>query len=220
MYLPRHFAMGDPAAVDLARAVGVGHLITVGDDGRPDGSFIPFLVDEDSSGLVVTAHIAATNPQRHAVEQSQPALLVVTGPDAYVSPSVYPSKREHGRVVPTWNYAIVHLHGRLRCVDDPADLLAIVTRLTDLHEAPLAQPWAVSDAPPDFIDGQLRAIVGLELRVSTVEGKAKLSQNRPAPDHDAVRSSFLDGTPRQREVGDMMTHDGNTPPIHGQHADQ
>ncbi|MFZ9628578.1 MAG: FMN-binding negative transcriptional regulator [Ilumatobacteraceae bacterium] len=202
MYVPQHFTMADAAAADLAAGVGVGHLITSGD--RLDSSFVPFLLDRTDDGLVVRAHLAAANPQRHAVAAGADALLIVHGPDAYVSPGHYPSKKDHGRVVPTWNYAIVHLHGNLRQVEGREDLLRIVEQLTDRHEATRAVPWSVSDAPPDFIDGQLAAIVGLELRVTTIEGKSKLSQNRPAPDREAVRAAFLAGDSRQQAVGRMM----------------
>lgn len=204
MYVPRYFAMDDRSAIDLASAIGVGHLVTTDDTGRPDSSFVPFLVDESPDGLVVRAHIAAANPQRHSVENGGRALLIVTGPDAYVSPGVYLTKREHGRVVPTWNYVVVHLHGHLRRLDHELDLLSIVSRLTDRHEASRPVPWAVTDAPVDFIEAQLRAIVGLELHVSSIEGKGKLSQNRPDADRAAVRADFIDGTPRQREVGEIM----------------
>ncbi len=203
MYVPRHFEMSADDATALAGTVGVGHLVTSTDAGL-DSSFVPFLVDRVNGDLVVRAHIAAANPQRHAVAASTEALLIVQGPDAYVSPSLYPSKAEHGRVVPTWNYAIVHLHGHLQLVDDHDRLLDLVTRLTELHEGRRETPWAVSDAPAEFIDGQLKAIVGIEMTVERIEGKAKLSQNRGEPDRVAVRAAFLDGDERRRRVGEMM----------------
>ena len=203
MYVPQHFALATDDAVGLAAEIGVGHLVT-SHDGGLDSTFVPFIVERRGDTLVARAHLAAANPQRHAVAAGATALLIVHGPDAYVSPGHYPSKREHGRVVPTWNYAVVHLHGTLRLVDDRDALLSTVSDLTDRHEASTADPWKVTDAPDEFIDGQLKAIVGLELLVSRVDGKAKLSQNRPEPDHDAVRTAFLAGDPRQREVGEMM----------------
>jgi transcriptional regulator len=228
VYVPRHFEMSVDDAAALAGAVGVGHLVTSTDAGL-DSSFVPFLVDRVDGDLVdgdlvdgdrvdrdrvdgarvdgdlvVRAHIAAANPQRHAIAAGAAALLIVQGPDAYVSPSLYPSKAEHGRVVPTWNYAIVHLHGHLRLVDDHHRLLDLVTRLTDLHEGRRLAPWAVSDAPAEFLDGQLRAIVGIEMTVERIKGKAKLSQNRAEPDRAAVRAAFLDGDERHRHVGEMM----------------
>lgn len=203
MYLPRHFEMSAVDAVELAKHVGVGHLVTA-DGSRLESTLIPFVLDDLEGRLVVLAHIAAANPQRHAIAAGSAGLLIVHGPDTYVSPSLYPSKAEHGRVVPTWNYAIVHLHGTLRLVDQHDKLLSQVTRLTDLHESRRDAPWSVDDAPSDFIDGQLKAIVGLEMHVEAIEGKAKLSQNRPAPDRSAVRAALLAGNERQNEVGEMM----------------
>ena len=203
MYLPRHFEMSVDDAVGLARHVGVGHLVTA-DNSRLESTLIPFVLDHVDDRLVVLAHIAAANPQRHAIAAGAAGLLIVHGPDAYVSPSLYPSKEEHGRVVPTWNYAIVHLHGSLRLVDEHDALLSQVTRLTDIHESRRDAPWSVDDAPSGYIDGQLNAIVGLEMHVDTIEGKAKLSQNRPAPDRSAVQAALLAGNERQNEVGAMM----------------
>lgn len=203
MYVPHHFEMTADASLDLAAAVGVGHLVTV-TDGRIDSTFLPFLIDRGPNGTVVRAHLAIANAQRHAVTDRSSALLIVHGPDSYVSPGVYPSKREHGKVVPTWNYALVHLRGRLEVIDESDQLRTLVSDLTDLHERDRDQPWAVDDAPSDFIDLQLKAIVGLELHVTEVEGKAKLSQNRAEPDRSAVRAAFVDGTTREREVGEMM----------------
>lgn len=203
MYVPQHFALAFDDAVDLAAEIGVGHLVTTSASGL-DSTFLPFIVERRGDTVVVRAHLAVANPQRHAVAEGATALLIVHGPDAYVSPGHYPSKHEHGRVVPTWNYAVVHFHGTLRLVDGRDALLRTVSDLTDRHEASATEPWKVTDAPDEFIDGQLKAIVGLELVVTRVDGKAKLSQNRPVTDHDAVRTAFLDGTPRQHEVGRMM----------------
>lgn len=203
MYLPRHFEMSAVDAVGLAKHVGIGHLVTALES-RLESSLIPFVLDDIEGRLVVRAHIAAANPQRHAIAAGSAGLLIVHGPDTYVSPSLYPSKAEHGRVVPTWNYAVVHLHGSLRLVDQHDKLLSQVTRLTDLHESRRDASWSVEDAPPGFIDGQLRAIVGLEMHVDVIEGKAKLSQNRPAPDRSAVRAALLAGNERQNDVGSMM----------------
>jgi len=203
MYLPRHFEMSTVDAVGLARQVGVGHLVTA-DNSRLESTLVPFVLEQSGDRIVLLAHIAAANPQRHAIEAGCAGLLIVHGPDSYVSPTLYPSKGEHGRVVPTWNYAIVHLHGSLRLVNQRDRLLALVTQLTDIHESLRNEPWSVNDAPADFIDGQLRGIIGFEMHVDTVEGKAKLSQNRPAGDRSAVRDALLTGTARQRGVGEMM----------------
>ena len=132
------------------------------------------------------------------------ALLIVQGPDTYISPSWYPSKAETHRVVPTWNYVIVQVHGSVRLIEDAERLRQIVTELTDSHEAGRDQPWAVSDAPDEFVDAQLRAIVGLEIIVDRILGKAKLSQNRSQPDRAAVTTVLRQGDAQQRAVGEMM----------------
>ena len=203
MYLPRHFEMSAVDAIALARQVGVGHLVTA-HSSRLESTLVPFVLDEFDGHLVVLAHIAAANPQRHAIAAGAAGLFIVHGPDAYVSPSVYPSKVEHGRVVPTWNYAIVHLRGSLRLIDHPDRLLSQVTRLTDLHESRRDAPWSVDDPPSGFIDGQLKAIVGLEMHVDVIEGKAKLSQNRNEADRSAVRAALLARNDGDNEVGAMM----------------
>jgi transcriptional regulator len=204
MYVPRHFEMSEVDALALARHVAVGHLVT-NHNSHIESTLLPFAVEYLDDRLVVVGHIAAANPQRQAIENGCAGLLIVHGPDAYVSPSLYPSKADGGRVVPTWNYALVHLRGPLHVVDQPDKLLALVSTLTTLNEAHRDAPWSVNDAPADFIDGQLKAIIGFEMRVDTIEGKAKLSQNRPVSDALAVRDAFLVGTPRQREVGEMMS---------------
>ena len=203
MYLPQHFALPTDDAVELAGRVGVGHLVTI-TRSRAESTLVPFLIDRRDDRFVVLAHIAAANRQKQAIIDGASALLIVEGPNAYVSPGLYPSKVEHGRVVPTWNYAIVHVRGTLRRIDHHDDVLSLVTRLTDRHEAARSAPWSVHDAPPEFIDAQLKAIVGFELCVDEIEGKAKLSQNRPEPDRTAVRTAFLDGDEREHRVGEMM----------------
>jgi transcriptional regulator len=131
-------------------------------------------------------HLALANPQWRSVAAGSSALAIVHGPQAYVSPAWYPSKARHGRVVPTWNYVTVHFTGTLTVHQDPGWLRDVVTRLTERHEAGRPHPWAVSDAPPDYLEGQLRGIVGVELVIDTVEAKHKLSQNRGADDQAAV----------------------------------
>lgn len=186
MYVPRHFAVDDPAEVDaFLTAHPSAQLVTVGPDGRPDATLVPYLLDrsgDGQDGLRVLAHLARANDRWRRVEHGAPALVVVTGADAYVSPGWYASKHEHGRVVPTWNYTAVHLTGVVRVHDDPEWLLDVVTRLTERHEAGRAEPWAVTDAPEKYVRGQLKAIVGVEVLVHQVEAKAKLSQNRSLDD--------------------------------------
>lgn len=183
MYVPRANAMDEESgARALVAAVGAAELVTTGADGYPRATLLPVVWDGD----VVTAHLARANEQWRGIGVDTPALLVVRGAQAYVSPSWYAAKREHGRVVPTWNYSAVHLTGRARVVEDPARLRDHVEALTRLHEGRRAEPWAVGDAPPAYVAGQLRGIVGVEVVVERVEGKAKLSQNRSVADRAGV----------------------------------
>jgi transcriptional regulator len=182
MYLPRHFEMSADELRGLASAVGSLELITVGDDGYPIATRLPFTWQGDT----VLMHMARANPHRKALGARTPALAVITGPEAYVSPTFYATKAEHGRVVPTLNYSAIHLRGTVGLVEDAPWLHAQVTGLTDLHEAAEPSPWAVTDAPEEFVRRQLRAIVGVELTVEEVVGKAKRSQNRSDADRAGV----------------------------------
>jgi transcriptional regulator len=147
---------------------------------------LPFVHEPDAGEHgALLGHVARNNPQWREAAEGE-ALVIVRGPDAYVSPSWYASKAEHGRVVPTWNYVTAHVYGRLLVHDDSAWVEALVRRLTEQREASLPHPWSVDDAPPAFVAGQLRAIVGVELRITRIEAKAKLSQNRPAADVEGV----------------------------------
>ncbi|WP_411282951.1 FMN-binding negative transcriptional regulator [Lapillicoccus sp.] len=186
MYVPTYNAMPDLAETQaFVLAQRVGQLVTVGRDGAPDATLLPVLWEGDR----VIAHLARNNPHWERITAGTQGLVVVSGPDAYISPSWYASKREHGRVVPTWNYSAVHLSGPVRVVDDPAWVLEAVTRLTERHEGGRRDPWQVTDAPTRFVASRLRAIVGVELTVTSVEGKAKLSQNRS----DADRRGAIEG---------------------------
>ncbi|WP_374970804.1 FMN-binding negative transcriptional regulator [Terrabacter sp. BE26] len=182
MYVPRPNAMADAAIAAFLAHRAAGHLVTVGPDGIPDSTLLPLLVDGDR----VLGHLARANEHWPRIGAGSPGLVVVTGADAYVSPSWYASKAEHGRVVPTWNYTEVHLRGPVTVHDDPDWVLDVVTRLTERHESGREHPWAVGDAPAAYLRGQLRAIVGVEVQVRSVEGKAKLSQNRSDADRLGV----------------------------------
>jgi transcriptional regulator len=152
-----------------------------------EASHLPMLLDPEPAPLgTLIGHLAKVNPMLAGGRDDVPALAVFAGPHGYVSPSWYPSKQAHGKVVPTWNYVAVHAHGRLRRFDDPARLRALVDRLTDTHEAGSAAPWATRDAPDEFIAQMLKGIVGLELVIERLEGQRKLSQNRPAEDRAGV----------------------------------
>ena len=182
MYVPAHFAAGDDAARELLRHPQAADLVTMTPDGLV-ATFLPFVFDAENGRLL--GHVARTNDQWSRPVTGE-ALVIVHGPDAYISPGFYPSKAEHGRVVPTWNYCTAHVYGELRIHDDVAWLEALVRRLTDLHEAGEPSPWSVDDAPPAFVAGQLRAIVGVELVIARIEAKIKMSQNRPPADVEGV----------------------------------
>lgn len=185
MYLPRHFTMDDDELTAVVRSVGAADFVTVGPDGTPESSLLPVLLDTDRR--VLRAHMARANPQwRHIPAAGSRALAIVSAPQAYVSPTWYASKLEHGRVVPTWNYSAVHITGVLTVHDDATWVRRMVTELTGAHEGPRSTPWAIEDAPAAFVKSQLRAIVGIELRVESMIGKAKLSQNRSAADQAGV----------------------------------
>src|SRR3954452_24104520 len=181
MYVPGHFAMDEPAVRDLLVHHGAADLVTATADGLL-ATLLPFVFDPDAGERgALLGHVARNNDQwrREGVGE---ALVIVRGPDAYVSPGWYVSKAEHGSVVPTWNYVTAHVYGELVVHDDPVWVEDLVRRLTAKHEASLPHPWHVDDAPARFVAGQLRAIVGVELRITRVEGKAKLSQNRSEAD--------------------------------------
>lgn len=213
MYVPGHFTADDAEVGDLLANCGAADLVT----STPGGllaTYLPVLYDPSAGERgALLAHVARNNDQWREPASGE-SLLIVHGPDAYVSPSWYASKAEHGRVVPTWNYLTAHVYGRLVVHDDPAWVGAMVRRLTERHERGRTPAWSVDDAPPAFVDGQLRAIVGLELVISRIEAKAKMSQNRPEADRagvaegyaaegdavmaDAVRSAADRATARQR----------------------
>jgi transcriptional regulator len=201
MYVPRFNTMDDPELPRLVAAVGAAELVTVGPDGYPAATLLPVIWDQDR----LVFHMARANPHWRTIEPDAPGLAVVTGPQAYVSPAWYASKEEHGRVVPTWNYTAVHLTGRVRVHDDPAWVREAVTSLTDLHEGRRDVPWAVDDAPERYVEKQLRAIVGIELTIERVEGKAKLSQNRSEEDRAGVVTGLQrEGGDREHEVARLM----------------
>jgi transcriptional regulator len=191
VYVPAHFAAPDDALDQLLAAPGAVDLVSSTAEGLT-ATTLPMLHDPVAGTL--TGHLARTNPQwRDTVGD---VLVIVRGPDAYVSPSWYASKAEHGRVVPTWDYVLAHVHGELVVHDDVAWLDQHVRRLTEAHEGARPQPWTVSDAPERFVAGQLRAIVGVEVRIRRVEAKWKLSQNRPGADIDGVLAGLTaDGRP-------------------------
>ncbi len=186
MYLPQHFEETRPAVLhQLLRAHPLGLLITQDDSGAPVANPIPLMLDAGRGALgTLCGHVARANPVWRAAGQQ--VLVVFQGPDGYISPNGYAAKAEHGKVVPTWNYATVQARGPLVVLDEAAAAHALVSRLTDRHEASQARPWAVGDAPDDYIAGMLRAIVCIEIPLTALVGKYKLSQNRSAADRAGV----------------------------------
>ena len=182
LYVPRFNVMAPDDVRPFVDAIATAQLVTIGADGLPDATFLPVLWEGDR----LVCHLARANAHWRRIVDDSSALAIVTGPDTYVSPSWYAAKAEHGKVVPTCNYSVVHLRGRIRVHDDPDWVRALVTRLTDRHEQPREEPWHVADAPEDYVTKNLRPIVGVELLVEQVEAKAKLSQNRSDEDRTGV----------------------------------
>jgi transcriptional regulator len=206
LYIPPAFRETDAAVLQRQiRAIGFGSLITVGKDG-PLISHFPLILDTSIGPLgQLHCHVARANPQWRDSDFSKPGVVMFMGPDTYVSPSWYPSKKEDGKAVPTWNYVTICARGMVEVYDDRDELLAHVTELTRLHEGSFAEPWDVTDAPADYLERQLKGIVGFRITVDALEGKMKLSQNRHEADRVSVAAA-LSGLPGEnaRTVADMM----------------
>jgi len=183
MYIPAHFAESRPEVLhELVRRHPLGMLVTHGAAGL-DANHIPFELDAASGSLgTLAGHVARANPVWQQLRDGDEVMVVFRAADAYISPNWYPSKHEQHRQVPTWNYMVAHAHGRVRIVDDERFVRGIVGRLTKTHEASQAVPWKMADSPREFIDGLLQAIVGIEIEITRLEGKSKLSQNKEARD--------------------------------------
>ena len=197
MYLPASFKEDRVSVLHEAiRSIKIGTLVTLSGEGL-EASHLPMLIDPEPAPFgTLYGHFARANPQWKRAPASPEALVTFLGPNAYVTPSWYETKRETGKVVPTWNYITVHAYGTPRFIQDREGLLDIVTRLTTTHESGRAAPWAVTDAPADYIDGMLKAIVGFALPITRLEGKWKLSQNRNPADIAGVREGH------KQELGD------------------
>jgi transcriptional regulator len=192
MYIPSHFAASSSLVSTLLDAGALATLVTAGAGGL-QATPLPLLLVGDS----LQGHVARNNPQWQ--DDGADALVIVNGPDAYVSPTWYESTRSHGRVVPTWNYQTAHVYGRLVAHDSPSWTSSLVRRLTERYEAGFDPEWTVDDAPPAFIEGQLRAIVGVEIVISRIEAKSKLSQNRTPEDATGV----VEGLSSSTSAGDQ-----------------
>ena len=187
MYRPPHFAVDDlPTQQALIRAHPLGLLVVAGPDGLTADP-IPFLLDAGEGPFGrLRCHVARANPVWRTIGAGAEVLVVFQAAEGYVTPGWYETKRETGKVVPTWNFSAVHVYGKLRAIDDRDWLRKLVTDLTDAHEAGRADPWKVTDAPGDYIDVMLRGIVGIEIEIARIEAKAKLSQNRDDRDRAGV----------------------------------
>jgi transcriptional regulator len=207
MYQPAHgkFKVEDPAALltELC-AVVPATLVTHGPAGFR-ASILPMLFDvADGPSGTLRGHLARGNPHWREIGEGTEALAIFDGPEAYISPAWYEEKRLTGKVVPTWNYVTIQAHGTITLRHEPEWLIPHVGRLVERHEAGRDEPWALSDAPSDYVATQARAIVGLELRITRLEAKAKLSQNRSAADIDGAIDGLASGTPEERAVAAAM----------------
>ncbi|SAK80418.1 transcriptional regulator [Caballeronia calidae] len=191
MYIPPHFAQTRPdELLRIIRAHPLGMLVTH-DSAGFDADHIPFEFDPDQGTHgVLTAHVARANDLWRRCPSGSPVMVVFRGAEAYISPNWYPSKHEAHRQVPTWNYEVVHAHGTLTIRDDERFVRGLVARLTRRHEANEPAPWKMGDAPPEFIDGMLRSIVGIEIAVTSLVGKSKLSQNKEARDRNGAADAL------------------------------
>jgi transcriptional regulator len=187
VYLPSHFREERTEVLhSVIRACPLATLVVAHGAGF-EVNHVPCLLREGPDGApAIHAHVSRANPLAKLAGAGVPAVAVFTASEGYVSPSWYPAKAEHGRVVPTWNYIVVHAHGSLRAIDDVAWLRGQVEALTRAHEGAREHPWAVSDAPEDYVASQLQGIIGLELAIARLEGKWKLSQNRALTDRIGV----------------------------------
>ncbi|WP_264766180.1 FMN-binding negative transcriptional regulator [Marinobacter fonticola] len=185
----------------LIRSRGFGTLVTAGPDG-PDANHVPFYLD--ASGKL-QCHVARSNPLWEQVRQSPQVLVIFHGPDAYISPNWYATKKETGKAVPTWNYQVVHAHGRAEPIEDPAWLREHLDNLTHHNEHMRPDAWAVSDAPADYIEKMMGAIVGLEITLDRLEGKLKASQNQPEANRAGVKAGLdAEGTESANAMGNHV----------------
>lgn len=192
MYLPEHFKETQlPVLHALIRDQPLGILVTHA--GGLDANHLPFEVDADRGEFgTLLAHVARANPVWQTVPSGAEVMVVFCGPQAYISPSWYPSKHEHHKQVPTWNYQVVHAHGTLKIVDDEKFVRSIVARLTRRHEASEPKSWKMGDAPRDYLDKMVSLIVGIQVEITRLEGKRKLSQNKDRADREGAANALMD----------------------------
>jgi transcriptional regulator len=208
MYIPRKFALTDEQTAAALAAADFAQLVSH----QPSGLLVtplPLIYDEPSHSLI--GHVSRANPHWHADGAESVAIFV--GPDTYISPNFYATKTETGKVVPTWNYEVLNVYGRLVVHDDPVWVLDLVTKLTNRHEAGRSEPWQVTDAPESYTQSQLRGIVGIEVVIAKVEGKSKMSQNQPDRNRAGVVVGLRESdAPRDQLVADRVAalDDGST----------
>jgi transcriptional regulator len=206
MYAPAAFAEDRIPVLHAAmQAIGFTTLVSAGENG-PEASHLPLLLNTDAGGLgVLEGHFARANTHWKSFARGGEALAIYTAADGYISPNWLPSKRETGKGVPTWNYLAIHARGTIELFDDTSALIDVISRLTLAHEGGRAQPWAVADAPADYIQTLTRAIVGFRLTVTGLEGSWKMSQNRTPADQAGIRAGLAaDHTPRSDAVAAVM----------------
>ena len=207
MYIPPHFAQADPAELQrILRAHPLGTIVRAGPDGL-DADHVPFEFDPASGPFgKLSAHVARANPLWQTTPTGTPVLVIFRGAEAYVSPNWYPSKHEAHRQVPTWNYEVVHAHGRLTILDDERFVRGLLARLTRHHEAAEPKPWKMGDSAPDFINEMLGKIVGIEVEITSIAGKSKLSQNKEARDRLGAADTLV--AKGHEELGEVMRKAG------------
>jgi transcriptional regulator len=205
MYVPIHFREErHDVMLEAMRAHPLATIVSHGADGMI-GSHLPLVAKHEGADIVLEGHFARANPHCAVIESGAPTLVIFQGPAAYVSPGWYPSKKEHGKAVPTWNYISVHASGNVEVMRDAAWLMAHVSDLSDHHEQGRAEPWATSDAPPAYMDQMLRAILGFRIRVTSLHGKWKLSQNRSETDRGGVVEGLAhEALPQSAAVAEAM----------------
>lgn len=195
MYVPNHFKEEDQAKLHQYICDYSFGLLVIADDEGIEANHVPFHLSSGADGALgrLQCHLARSNPVWKRMRGGARVLAVFQGPDAYISPSWYPTKSETGRVVPTWNYLAVHVQGSARIIEDPAWLKHHLHQLTDQHESQMTAPWSVDDAPTDFTEGLMRAIVGVEIQIETLTGKLKASQNQPERNKAGVKAALETG---------------------------
>ena len=217
MYVPKKFQVDD---VDLLhrtmRQIGAAAVVSMGPDGII-ATHVPIELDSDAGeNGVIRCHFARPNPHADTIAADQELLLIFQGPQGYVTPSWYPSKHRTGRAVPTWNYIAIHAYGTAETFDDPTKLRAHLAALTDHFESPYAVPWSLDDAPDGFIDGMARAIVGIEIQITRLEGKWKLSQNKaPTDAFGVVNGLRAEGGDANNAMADLVFEANGSQPLTG-----